>query len=217
MITSWRCCARRPWGADSTTAQIIGIACKILRWNKTASLRDMEVKNGPEPTSACFIPRVRLQFRKPEPQIRLLSGPQLLDVPVMQEPAIMRRLITAALFIALALFPPVAPTQTKFPEQSQSPGPQSSKSRRVIGCLSPSIIEPPLSRLPCFLMHPYLGALCFELFRTDFITLPGEMKCPESCWKKVLPSDGSSLVIGRGGRELDGSSDRHRPPCPGRD
>jgi len=68
--------------------------------NKTASLREIETKHRPEPPSACFIPRVCLQFRKPEPRIRRLSGRQLLDAAVMRELAIMRRLTTAVLFIA---------------------------------------------------------------------------------------------------------------------
>jgi len=76
------------------------IACKILLWNKTASLRDIEVKYRSEPTSVCFIPRARLQFRKRESRIRRLSWRQFLDVSVMQELAIMRRLTTAVLFIA---------------------------------------------------------------------------------------------------------------------
>ena len=99
------------------------IACKILLWNKTASLRDIEVKYRSEPTSVCFIPRARLQFRKPEPRIRRLSWRQFLDVSVMQELAIMRRLTTAVLFIPLNLFPPIALTQTKLPDQSQSSSP----------------------------------------------------------------------------------------------
>jgi hypothetical protein len=41
----------------------------------------------------------------------------------MQELAIMRRLTTAVLFIALNLFLRVALTQTKLPDQSQSAGP----------------------------------------------------------------------------------------------
>jgi hypothetical protein len=68
--------------------------------NKTASLREIETKYRPEPPSACFMPRVRLQFRKPEPRICRLSGRQLLDVSVMRELAIMRRLTTAVLLIA---------------------------------------------------------------------------------------------------------------------
>jgi hypothetical protein len=70
------------------------MACKILRWNKTASLRDIEVKYRPEPTSACFILPVPLQFMNLEPRIRRLSWRQLLDVPVLQELAIMQRLAT---------------------------------------------------------------------------------------------------------------------------
>jgi hypothetical protein len=84
----------------------VRIACKILLWNKTTSLRDIEVKYRPEPTSACFVPRGRLQFRKTEPRIRRLFWRQLLDVPVILELAIMRRLTTPVLFIALNLFPP---------------------------------------------------------------------------------------------------------------
>src|SRR5437016_3618233 len=129
VITAWLCCARTQCGADRTTAQIMKLACKIFLWTKTASLREIEVKYRPEPTSACFIPRARLQFRKPEPRIRRLAWRQLLDVPVMQELAIMRQLTIAVLFIALNLFPPVALTQTKLPELSQSPGPAKPASR----------------------------------------------------------------------------------------
>jgi hypothetical protein len=43
------------------------------------------VKYRLEPKSAYFIPRVRSQVRKPEPQIRRVSWRQLLDVSVMQE------------------------------------------------------------------------------------------------------------------------------------
>jgi hypothetical protein len=89
-----------------------------------------------------FIPRACLQFRKPEPRIRRLSWRQLLDVSVMQELAIMRRLTTAVLLVAAS--------------------------------------DPALFRLPYSFTHPYRGTICFELFRTDFITLPGEMKYLES-------------------------------------
>jgi hypothetical protein len=107
----------------------------------------------------------------------------------------MRRLTTAVLFIALNLFPPVALTQTKLPDQSQSAGPakQQVASRHRV-CLSPSSIGPALSCLPYSLffilysfMYPYRGAIWFELFRTDFITLHGEMKCLESRWRKLPP------------------------------
>jgi hypothetical protein len=162
------------------------IACEILLWNKTASLRDIEVKYRPEPTSACFIPRVRLQFRKSEPRIRRLSWRQLLDVPLMQELAIMRRLTTAVLFIALNLFPPVALTQTKLPDQSQSPGAAKQQVASRDRVLISEQLGPALSRLPYSFMYPYRGAICFELFR-DFITLPGEMKCLESRWRKLPP------------------------------
>jgi hypothetical protein len=93
----------------------------MFLWNKTASLRDIEVKYRPEPSSVCFIPRVRLQFRKPEPRIRRLSGRQFLDVSVMQELAIMRRLTTAVLLIAASdlrflgfLIPLRIPTEERF-------------------------------------------------------------------------------------------------------
>jgi len=34
-------------------------------------------------------------------------------------------------------------------------------------------------------MYSYRGAICVELFRSDFITLPGKMKCLESRWKML--------------------------------
>ncbi len=69
----------------------------VTRFHRDAILRDHGIA---DPPSACFIPRVCLQFRKPEPRIRRLSGRQLLDASVMRELAIMRRLTTAVLFIA---------------------------------------------------------------------------------------------------------------------
>jgi len=62
-----------------------------------------------------------LQFRKPEPRIRRLSWHQLLDVSVMQELAIMRRLTTAVLLVAAPdlrffafLIPLRIPTEERF-------------------------------------------------------------------------------------------------------
>ena len=99
----------------------------------------------------------------------------------------MRRLTTAVLFIALNLFPPVAPTQTKLPDQSQSAGPAKQQvASRDRGAISEQHRTCPLSSSYSF-MYPYRGAICFELFRTDFITLPGEMKCLESRWRKLPP------------------------------
>jgi hypothetical protein len=79
------------------------------------------VKYRSEPTFVCFIPRARLQFGKPEPRIRRLSWRQLLDVSVMQEPAIMRRLTTAVLLIAASdlrflafVIPLRIPTEERF-------------------------------------------------------------------------------------------------------
>jgi hypothetical protein len=51
-------------------------------------------------------------------------------------------------------------------------------------------------------MYPYRGAIWFELFRTDFITLHGEMKCLESRWRKLPPKDGSSPAIRPGHSEV---------------
>jgi hypothetical protein len=84
----------------------------------------------------------------------------------------MRRLTTAVLFIALNLFPPVALTQTKLPDQSQSAGPakQQVASRHRV-CLSPSSIGPALSCLPyslffillCIPTEERFGLNCFAL------------------------------------------------------
>jgi len=81
----------------------------------------MEVKVPLRTDFRMFIPRVYLQFRKPEPRIRRLSWRQLLDVSVMQELAIMRRLTTAVLLVAAPdlrffafLIPLRIPTEERF-------------------------------------------------------------------------------------------------------
>jgi hypothetical protein len=120
------------------------------------------VKYRLEPKSAYFIPRVRSQVRKAEPQIRSLSWRQLLDVSVMQEQAV-------------TLSAGSANTDQMNQINHDQPASRSSESRRVTGCLSPSSIGLLFFFLIHSFMYAYGGAICFELFRTDSITPSGKI------------------------------------------
>ena len=99
----------------------------------------------------------------------------------------MRRLTTAVLFIALNHFPPIALTQTKLPDQSQSSGPASQQVASRDRVLTSEQHRTYSCSFSLFFYASLPKAICFELFRTDFITLPVEMKCLEWRWRKLPP------------------------------